>query len=124
MSALKFMPDAENAVFDRHHFEHYTMHNQRLAAEVLGLFLAQLPATMQLLDAATQPSDWTFAAHALKGSAAAVGARKLQAMAVALEAMPFPGDEGVRRLRLQALGAAAAEFRDAARLAYPAGAGA
>ncbi len=119
MSALKFMPEMDAAVFDRRHFEHYTMHNQRLAAEVLGLFLAQLPATMQLLDESTTETDWKFAAHALKGSAAAVGARTLHVLALGLESMPFPGDPPVRLLRLQALRAAAAEFRDAARAAYP-----
>lgn len=119
MSALKSRPGEEGAVFDRRHFSHYTMHDQRLAAEVLGLFLAQLPATMQLLDAAATAEDWKQAAHALKGSAAAVGARRLQSMAADLEAMPFPMEAPIRLLRLQALKAAASEFRDTARRAYP-----
>lgn len=119
MSALNVMPEAEDVVFDRRHFEHYTMHNQRLAVEVLGLFLAQLPTTLQLLDEAASAADWKFAAHALKGSAAAVGARRLQKKAFELEAIDFAGDLQVRLLRLQALKAMAAEFRNAVRRVYP-----
>ena len=119
MSALNVMPEAEDVVFDRRHFEHYTMHNHRLAVEVLGLFLAQLPTTLQLLDEAASAADWKFAAHALKGSAAAVGARRLQKKAFELEAIDFAGDLQVRLLRLQALKAMAAEFRNAVRGVYP-----
>lgn len=110
---------ADSAVFDRLGLEHNTMHDQRLAAEVLGLFLAQLPATITLLDEASTAADWKFAAHTLKGAAAAVGAQKLHNLACCLEGLVFPGDAGVRLLRLQGLKAAAAEFRDAAREAYP-----
>ena len=60
-----------------------------------------------------------FAAHTLKGSAAAVGALKLQNLAACLELLAFPGEPDVRLLRLQGLKAAAAEFREAARSAYP-----
>lgn len=107
-------------MFDRRHFEHATMHDQRLAAEVMGLFLAQLPSTLQLLEEAASAAAWKFAAHALKGSAAAVGAGKLHDLARVLEAMAFPGEDPLRLLRLQAVKAAAAEFREAVRAAYPA----
>lgn len=120
MSALNLRRGAGEAVFDRRHFEHYTMHDQRLAAEVMGLFLAQLPSTLQLLEEAASGAAWKFAAHALKGSAAAVGAGKLHGLAQALEAMAFPGEDQLRLLRLQAVKAAAAEFREAVRAAYPA----
>lgn len=119
MTALKTRTEAEEAVFDRPNFEHYTMHDQRLAAEVMGLFLAQLPATLQLLDEAASASAWKFAAHALKGSASAVGARRLHALAQALEATAFGGDPQPRLLRLKAVRAAAAEFRAAVGQAYP-----
>ena len=119
MANAKPKPGTDSAVFDRLGLEHNTMHDQRLAAEVLGLFLAQLPATLQLLEAAATATDWKFAAHTLKGSAAAVGAQKLQNLAACLEGLAFPGDGALRLLRLQGLKAAAAEFREAARAAYP-----
>jgi HPt (histidine-containing phosphotransfer) domain-containing protein len=81
MASAKRKPEADSAVFDRLGLEHNTMHDQRLAAEVLGLFLAQLPATLQLLDEAATIAEWKFAAHTLKGSCAAVGAQKLQNLA-------------------------------------------
>lgn len=104
---------AADAVFDRAFLYRNTMQNQELAVEVLGLFLIQLPAMLDALEAAASPNDWTFATHTLKGSAAAVGARKLQQLAAALEAMPLPDDVNVRLLRLKAVMAAAAEFRQA-----------
>lgn len=118
MGSYKLKPETDSAVFDRLGLEHNTMHDQRLAAEVLGLFLAQLLATLRLLDEAATANDWKFAAHTLKGSCMAVGAQKLHNLAACLEVMAFPGDADVRLLRLQGLKAAAAEFREAARTAY------
>lgn len=122
MSAVRARTEPEGAVFDRRHFEHYTMHDQRLAAEVLGLFLAQLPTTLQLLDEAATAADWRFAAHALKGSAAAVGAQKLHRLAVGLESGGQWPDRATRLRQLEALHAAAAEFRTAVQRDYPASA--
>ena len=119
MANAKLKPSPDSAVFDRLGLEHNTMHDQRLAAEVLGLFLAQLPATLQLLEQAATVADWKFAAHTLKGSCSAVGAQKLQNLATCLEVLAFPGDPQLRLLRLQGLRAAAAEFREAACRAFP-----
>lgn len=119
MANAKLKPEADSAVFDRLGLEHNTMHDQRLAAEVLGLFLAQMPATLQLLDQAGTAADWKFAAHTLKGACAAVGAQKLHNLAACLETLAFPGDPQLRLLRLQGLKTAAAEFAQAARNAYP-----
>lgn len=123
MVAAKLKPGADSAVFDRRGLEYNTMQDQKLAEEVLGLFLIQLPSTLAELEGARTPAQWKFAAHALKGAAAAVGAQKLQNLACCLEGLAFPGDASLRLLRLQGLKAAAAEFREAARLAFP-GAGA
>jgi len=119
MASAKQKHEPDSAVFDRLGLEHNTMHDQRLAVEVLGLFLAQLPATLQLLDEAATAADWRFAAHTLKGACAAVGAQKLQNLAACLEVLAFPGEVQLRLLRLQGLRAAAAEFAQAARRAYP-----
>jgi chemotaxis protein histidine kinase CheA len=107
-------------VFDHHRLRHHTMQDQALAAEILGLFLSQLPAMLEALDGAGDVTEWAFATHTLKGSAALVGAQRLHALAADLERIVFPGDINVRLLRVQAVHAAAAEFRQAARTAYPA----
>ncbi|MCA3561995.1 MAG: Hpt domain-containing protein [Aestuariivirga sp.] len=119
MANAKLKPGAGSAVFDRLDLEHNTMHDQQLAVEVLGLFLAQLPVTLQRLDDAATAAEWKFAAHALKGASGAVGAQKLQNLAACLETLAFPGEPGVRLLRLQGLRVAAAEFAQAAGSAYP-----
>lgn len=111
----RFEPEDTSAteVLDRAYLYRNTMQNQSLAEEVLGLFLVQLPSMLDGLDGAVTPGEWAFATHTLKGSAAAIGARRLQFQAASLEAMAFPGDPNVRLLRLQAIRAAAAEFRQA-----------
>lgn len=107
------------AVFDRTLLNDYSMQNHDLAAEILNLFLVQLPVMLEALAAAATHTEWSFATHTLKGSAAAVGALRLQQLAAELEAMPFPGDGNVRLLRVQAVRTAAADLRRAARQAYP-----
>ncbi len=106
-------------VFDRTLLHDYSMQNQDLAAEILELFLIQLPSMLDALDTASCETSWNFATHTLKGSSASMGARRLQQLAAELEATPFPGDSNVRLLRLQAVRVAAADFRQAARQAYP-----
>jgi HPt (histidine-containing phosphotransfer) domain-containing protein len=101
-------------VFDRAYLNHNTMQNQALAAEVLGLFLIQLPAMLEALDAAATAAEWAFATHTLKGAAAVIGAQRLRLLAAELEGTDFQDDHNVRLLRIQAVKAAAAEFRQAA----------
>jgi chemotaxis protein histidine kinase CheA len=111
---------ASAEVFDHLHLCSYSMQDQGLAAEILNLFLAQLPAMLEALDDASDGTGWAFATHTLKGSASLIGAHKLYKLAIELEKMEFPGDQNVRLLRLQAMHAAAAEFRQAARRTFPA----
>ena len=106
-------------IFDRAHLAHYTMNSKELEAEIIGLFLVQLPSTLDMLERADSAADWKLYTHTLKGSAAAVGARRLQLLAIELEAMPEEADNNVRKLRLQSLRAAVAEFRETVRHIYP-----
>jgi HPt (histidine-containing phosphotransfer) domain-containing protein len=111
--------EAVEEIFDRTLLNDYSMQNQELAAEIVELFLVQLPSMLKALQTAANQTEWSFATHTLKGSAAAIGALRLQQLAAELEAMPFPGDDNVRLLRVQAVLAAAAEVRHAARQVYP-----
>ena len=106
-------------VFDRAHLMAQAMQDEVLAAEVLGLFLTQLPQLVEALGTAATPEGWRSAAHALKGAAASIGAPRLQALAGELETAGPAGDPHVRQLRLQAVLAAALAFRMAAREAFP-----
>lgn len=109
------MPD-----FDLAHLDHFTMQDQSLAQEVLGLFLGQLPASLARLAAVDSAADWQFAAHGLKGAAAAIGARKLSGLAAGLEEAAFPETPQARQRQLRGLQEAAEAFRLAACKAYPA----
>jgi len=105
--------------FDRAHLMAQAMQDEVLAAEVLNLFLMQLPKLLEALAAAATPEDWHSAAHALKGAAASIGAPRLQSLAAELEARAFSAGDPVRQLRLQTVAAAALAFRVAARGAFP-----
>lgn len=113
------MAEPEAAIFNRTLLSDYSMQDQDLAAEILDLFLLQLPSMLAGLQTARSQAEWRFATHTLKGSAAVIGALRLQQLAAELEAMPFPGDDNVRLLKVQAAVAAASDLRRAARQAYP-----
>jgi HPt (histidine-containing phosphotransfer) domain-containing protein len=106
--------------FDSAHLDHFTMQDQALALEVLGLFLGQLPASIARLSEARTAAEWRFAAHGLKGASAAVGAHELSQLAARLEDTDFPDQPQIKAQHMQQLRAAADRFRQAARQAFPA----
>jgi HPt (histidine-containing phosphotransfer) domain-containing protein len=98
---------------DRAHLTRYTMQNRELEREIIALFLQQLPTTSAMLTTAENEADWKLAVHTLKGSAAAIGALHINALASELEEHGFgETGEAVQRL-LAALDRAFAEFRRA-----------
>lgn len=111
-------PEASE-VFDQAHLAHYTMNIPELAAEVVGLFLTQLPSTLAMIETAASTADWKLATHSLKGASASIGARRLQKLALELEDLGFDGDRDVRALRIQVLKAAVVEFRETVAQIYP-----
>lgn len=113
---------AELAVFDRAHLQQYTMENPQLEREVVDLFLLQLPDILQHLAASSEPKDWKLWAHTLKGSAVAVGADRIGAMAVTLEKSEYQEPSVERGLRLAELNKLVSEFKMVAAGIYPQGA--
>ena len=109
---------ARAVTFDRVHLKHYTMENHDLEQEIVALFLQQLPGTISLLKSARRPVDWKLAAHTLKGSAAAVGAARLNALAVAIEQSAFGKDPKTGKNLLIELDRAVEDFRKATRRIY------
>jgi HPt (histidine-containing phosphotransfer) domain-containing protein len=92
---------AQAAAIDRAYLARYTMGNEALAQEVLELFAAQAPLILDRLRRAQSDADWQQAAHTLKGSAAAVGARQLQRWAEEAEqATSLPAAERALALSL------------------------
>jgi len=64
-------------VLDLQHLRKYTLGITDLEQEILGLFLGELPKSHAALVSARSANDWHMAAHTLKGSALAVGAKRL-----------------------------------------------
>jgi HPt (histidine-containing phosphotransfer) domain-containing protein len=81
-----------NAPIDFAHLSRYTLNDRALEAEILDLFVEQLPQSLTRLREARCLTEWRSAAHTIKGSARAVGALKLAEAAAAAEAMPTTGD--------------------------------
>ena len=84
---------------DRAHLVRYTLGDLRLEREILGLFVAQLPLTLESLSFAATDRDWQMAAHTLKGSGRAVGAWRVARLAQAAEKVAGASDAAARRVK-------------------------
>ena len=88
--------------------------DRALLTELGGLFLADAPAQVDAVRSAISLNDaraLRFAAHALKGSAATLTARRVAQRALALETMGAGGNLAGAQEALLALEAALAELR-------------
>jgi len=97
---------------DLEHLSHYTLGSEELAAEIVGLFLVQMPSILAMLRSATSPADWKLATHTLKGSALAVGAMRIARIAGELEKLDV-ADWEARQPLVDALDAEVAAVREA-----------
>jgi HPt (histidine-containing phosphotransfer) domain-containing protein len=77
-------------VFDVAFFEHCTMGDKQLMAELIELFKSQIEKTARALMEVTSEADWRFHTHTLKGAAAAVGAVEIETLANAWENRKAP----------------------------------
>lgn len=84
------------APIDRQHLERYTLGSPELEREILGLFVAQLPLSIEQLRFAVTDREWQVAAHTIKGSARAVGAGEVARLALDAEQLPAVEDEAER----------------------------
>ena len=109
---------AAEVVFDRAHLAQYTMDSPDLEKEIVGLFVAQLPVILDQLLNAHSHDDWRIATHTLKGSALAIGARKIGEFARKLEPVDGLEESAKRKKLLSGLVRAAREFDDMARQLY------
>ena len=96
---------------DLEHLRRYTLGDRGLELEILGLFVDQLPITIGALKSATTDKEWGMAAHTLKGSARAVGARPLAALAEDAERLGSDADADKRAASVRRLETAAGEAR-------------
>jgi HPt (histidine-containing phosphotransfer) domain-containing protein len=109
----KHTPDVDE-VLDLDYLNRATLGDKTLRTEVLGLFLAQVDAVQTQLSLPIDATGWTFLTHTLKGSAAAVGAKHIAALAKAWEGLPMPTTDRERDGLGRELAASIALFRQAA----------
>lgn len=88
---------------DRAHLSRYTLGSPSLEREIMGLFLAQLPLSIEQLRFAATDREWQIAAHTIKGSARAVGAWQIASLALEAEQSAGIADEDERDRILVAL---------------------
>lgn len=88
---------------DRAHLARYSLGSPTLEREILGLFLAQLPLSIEQLRFAATDREWQVAAHTIKGSARAVGAWQVARLALEAEQTSGAADEEERDRLLYAL---------------------
>lgn len=87
----------------------FTCGNAGLEREVLEIFAAQTPVYVAQLCSAAARQAWKEAAHAIKGSALAVGARNLAALAQLAERLDIEADPVARERAVTAVAVAADE---------------
>jgi len=101
---------------DRRYVARFTLGNMALEREVLELFAGQMPRYVEQLRAAANGKEWMLAAHTIKGSALAVGARRLASLAQMAERLDVdakPADS--QNMRRDAADAVAAASNEACR---------
>jgi len=106
--------EAAPAPIDIAHLRKFTLGNRPLELEVLEMFSKQVPTILERLTHATSERSWYEAAHTLKGSARAVGAREIGMLAEQAERIGVAGAE--KQAVIAALAnavRAAADFVDA-----------
>jgi HPt (histidine-containing phosphotransfer) domain-containing protein len=119
-AALDVPPDADSTQggsteepIDRRYLARFTLGNRALEREVLELFAGQMPRYVEQLHAAATAKEWALAAHTIKGSALAVGARRLASLAQMAERLDVDANsvnsQTVRRDAAAAVAAASDE---------------
>lgn len=87
---------ASEGAIDRDYLARFTLGNAALEREVLELFASQLPVYIRQLKDAQTSTAWREAVHTIKGSAAAVGARRLSNIARMAEQLDIESAIAVR----------------------------
>jgi hypothetical protein len=112
-------PASAGSPVDRAHLGRYTLGDMGLEREVLGLFLAQLPLTIESLQFASTDRDWQVAAHTIKGSGRAVGAWGIARLGLEAEKLGGIADREACRAIIGRIEEAAAEVESYFAAAFP-----
>ena len=87
------------------HLARYTLGNKAFEREILDLFVSQSRVTLSRLEAATTDKEWRDEAHALLGSAKAVGAKTVADRVLVAQKLPGACNDPQRPVVLKAIAA-------------------
>lgn len=96
-AASEVVAEAEHAPLDLVHLARFTFGDRTLEREILELFRTQTGKSIAELDAAATDREWYMAAHTLKGSSRAVGAKVLGDIAAEVEHLNVADREACAR---------------------------
>ncbi len=101
---------AQPAVFSKAILDQSTMGDRALQAEVIGLFRSQFGKPAELFGSINATQDWRFAAHSLRGTAAALGALEVTELAALMEHDGIPAGKDQRLAAIRRLDMAVGRF--------------
>jgi HPt (histidine-containing phosphotransfer) domain-containing protein len=107
------------APIDRVHLGRYTLGDAALEREILGLFLSQIPLTIESLRYAETDRDWRVAAHTLKGSGRAIGAWEIARLGQEAEKIGGIADREACAAVIGSIEGAAAAIEDYFMASFP-----
>jgi HPt (histidine-containing phosphotransfer) domain-containing protein len=87
------------------HLARYTLGNKTFEREILDLFVGQSQSTLVKLEASATDKDWKDHAHALLGSARAVGAKRVADRVLVAQRLVEPGTNPDRKRVLAGIAA-------------------
>ena len=100
---------------DLEYLRRFTLGNAALEEEVLQLFMDHAPLYLEQLRNAKTGKEWAEAVHTIKGSSAAIGARRLTRIAEMAERLHLESADAVthdENLRAQAIAAVTQAMED------------
>ena len=86
------------------HLARYTLGNKALEREILDLFVGQSLLILDRLTAAATDKEWRDDAHALLGSARAVGAKRVADRVLVAQKLPGACNDPARATALASIG--------------------
>jgi hypothetical protein len=110
LSGSVFTTPASSVVFSKAVLDDSTMGDPALQSEVIQLFRAQFGRPLELFADVTDSQAWRFAAHSLRGTAAALGGLEVAGLATAMELDGMPANHNDRIAMICMLDSAVSRF--------------
>jgi HPt (histidine-containing phosphotransfer) domain-containing protein len=110
LSGSIFARPSSVVVFSKAVLDDSTMGDPALQSEVIALFRQQFGRPLEFFGGINEAKEWRFAAHSLRGTAAALGALEVAGLAALLEQDGMPASGADRKSMIHAVDDAVARF--------------